>query len=291
MATSTVLRAPRLVFTGLSGSLLDHHSYDWQPAAPWLQRLAQAGVPVIPVSSKTRAELMALRLELGLEQTPFIAENGAVIGLPPSWQHARLDRNPGDVGGLSIKTLGVDIDFLRWRLGVLRARMKVHFRSMGEMTLDEVVAATELSESGASQTRIREGSEPLIWDDSDQALDAFRNVLRNDGLKLTRGGRFWHVTGNVDKGRAVRWLISRFVALRGASPQTLGLGDGPNDVPLFDAVDRAVLIRSAHRQPVDVSHPALYDANGAGPQGWAEGLDHWLGSEFVDLPPRGEAAL
>lgn len=291
MPASTTLRAPRLVFTGLGGSLLDHHSYDWQPAIPWLQRLAQAGISVIPVTSKTRAELLALRLDLGLREAPFIAENGAVIGLPPSWQHARLDRNPSDIEGLSIKTLGVDIDFLRWRLDVLRTRMKVHFRGMGEMTLDEIVAATELSEPAARLTRVREGSEPLIWDDSDQALDAFRDVLRNDGLRLTRGGRFWHVTGDVDKGRAVRWLISRFIALRGASPWTLGLGDGPNDVPLLEAVDQAVLIRGAHRQPVDVTHPALYHTCDTGPRGWDEGLNHWLGSEFVDIPPNGEATL
>ncbi|HET8791760.1 MAG TPA: mannosyl-3-phosphoglycerate phosphatase [Modicisalibacter sp.] len=290
MATSTILRAPRLVFTGLSGSLLDHHSYAWQPAIPWLQRLSRAGVPVIPVTSKTRAELLALRLDLGLNEAPFIAENGAVIGLPPSWQHARLDRNPGDIEGLSIKTLGLDIDFLRWRLDILRTRMKVHFRTVGEMTLDEIVAATELSEPAARLARVREGSEPLIWEDSDQALDAFREVLRNDGLRLARGGRFWHVTGDVDKGRAVRWLTARFVALRGASPWTLGLGDGPNDVPLLDAVDQAVLIRGVHRQPVDVTHPALYHTRDTGSRGWVEGLDYWLGSEFVDTPSNDEVA-
>ena len=41
---------PRLVVTDLDGSLLDHHSYDFAPAAPWLARLKQLGVPVIPVS-------------------------------------------------------------------------------------------------------------------------------------------------------------------------------------------------------------------------------------------------
>ena len=41
---------PRLVVTDLDGSLLDHHSYDFSPAAPWLARLKQMGVPVIPVN-------------------------------------------------------------------------------------------------------------------------------------------------------------------------------------------------------------------------------------------------
>src|SRR5690554_6819305 len=79
---------PRLIVTELEGLLLDHHSYDFVPAAPWLSSLKQMGVPVIPVTSKTRAELLPLREALGLTATPFSAENGAVIGLPPGWCHA-----------------------------------------------------------------------------------------------------------------------------------------------------------------------------------------------------------
>ncbi|QJX02782.1 hypothetical protein HML84_16520 [Alcanivorax sp. IO_7] len=37
--------------------------------------------------------------------------------------------------------------------------------------------------------------------------------------------------GRVDKGRAVRWLAERFQALHRMRPATLGLGDGPNDIP------------------------------------------------------------
>lgn len=63
---------PRLVVTDLDGSLLDHHSYDFSPAAPWLARLKQMGVPVIPVTSKTRAELIPLREALASRQPPLL---------------------------------------------------------------------------------------------------------------------------------------------------------------------------------------------------------------------------
>ncbi|WP_129141464.1 HAD-IIB family hydrolase [Modicisalibacter coralii] len=282
MTNAMAAQRLRLIFTDLDGSLLDHYTYDWSPAEPWLRRLRKTAVPVIPVSSKTRAELVPLRRELALEDAPFIAENGAVIGLPPSWQHARLDRDPADPSGLCIKTPGVDNDFLRQRLEVLRDRLKLNYRTMSEMTLDEVVRATGLSEEGARLSRQREGSEPLIWDDSDAALETFRGALQNDGLTLTRGGRFWHVMGNVDKGQAMRWLVARFEALRGDTPTTLGLGDGPNDIALLEAVDQAVLIRGEHRHPVDVANPALYRTRASGPQGWCEGLDHWLGKTFFE---------
>lgn len=271
---------PRVVFTDLDGSLLDHDTYDWRPAGPWLARLSHAGIPVIPVTSKTRAELLPLRLELGLRTSPFVAENGAVIGLPPAWQHARLDRNPNDVEGLCIKTPSLDIGFIRQRLEVLRERLGLAFRGMTDMHLEEIMSHTGLSEPQARQARVREGSEPLLWQDSEAALARFIQALDNDGLRLVRGGRFLHVMGRVHKGDAMQWLVDRFVALRGARPLTLGLGDGPNDIPLLESVDVAVLIRGRHGQPVEVNAERLYHTDGYGPEGWAEGLEHWWGEEI-----------
>lgn len=267
---------PRLLFTDLDGSLLDHHSYDWSPARPWLARLKRLGVPVIPVTSKTRSEIVPLRRAMGLADTPFIAENGAVAGLPPAWCHARLDRGPGP-DGLVIKTLGVDIGFIRKRLAVWRERLGVAFTTMSEMSLEELTDFTGLAEPEARLARMREGSEPLIWADDDDGLVAFREGLEGDGLRLVRGGRFWHVTGESHKGSAVSWLIERFQALRGSRPLSLGLGDGPNDIAMLESVDQAVVIRGCHGLEVSPQQPALYRSEATGPAGWAEGVAYWWG--------------
>lgn len=267
---------PLLVFTDLDGSLLDHDTYDWQPAAAWLARLARDGVAVIPTTSKTRSELLTLREELGLGETPFIAENGAVIGLPPSWQHARLDRDPASPDGLVVKTPSLDVDFIRRRLDVIRKRHGLRFRRMGEMDVDAVREATGLSAVAAERAMTREGSEPLIWDDEDDRLTLLAETLRIDGLTLTRGGRFWHVMGAVDKGQAARWLVGRFEALRGECPRTLGLGDGPNDLALLEATDMAVVIAAGHGQAMELDGEWVYRTRARGPAGWSEGVAYWL---------------
>jgi len=274
----------RLLFTDLDGSLLDHHGYDWAPARPWLERLKAAGVPVIAVTSKTRSEILPLRRELGLEQAPFIAENGAVAGLPLAWCHARLDRHAA-AEGVVIKTLGVDIGLIRQRLAVWRSRLAATFTTMSEMPLDELVAFTGLSSAQARLARLREGSEPLLWHDSDERLAAFRQGLAGDGLRLVRGGRFWHVTGACDKGSAVDWLLARYQALRGLRPLSLALGDGPNDIPMLEAVDQAVVIRGCHGLPVSPRQPALYRSEARGPAGWAEGVAYWWGRAERRLAP------
>ncbi|WP_101675328.1 HAD-IIB family hydrolase [Alloalcanivorax mobilis] len=267
---------PRLVFTDLDGSLLDHYDYNWSTAEPWLARLAAAGVAVIPVTSTTRAELLDLRAALALQASPFVAENGAVIGLPAAWCDAALGEVAAADSGLWIRTPGLDVATLRQRLDQVRRRLAVKFRRFGELPMGEVMALTGLPRAAAERARAREGSEPLIWEDRDPALADFREALAGQGLTLTRGGRFWHVMGQVDKGRAVHWLTERFTALHGRAPLTLGLGDGPNDQPFLDVVDQAVLIRGEHSHPVTINNPALYRTRLPGPRGWAEGLDHWL---------------
>lgn len=93
------IQQPLLVFSDLDGTLLDSHSYDWQPAAPWLSRLHEANIPVILCSSKTSAEMLYLQKMLGLQGLPLIAENGAVIQLAEQWQD--IDGFPRIISGIS----------------------------------------------------------------------------------------------------------------------------------------------------------------------------------------------
>ena len=80
------LRDTLLIFSDLDGSLLDIHTYDWQPAIPWLDRLLDYQIPIILCSSKTVAEMLEIQQELGLEGLPLIAENGAVIQPDVRWE-------------------------------------------------------------------------------------------------------------------------------------------------------------------------------------------------------------
>ena len=82
MSTSQAIR--RLVVTDLDGSLLDHHSYDYGPAEPAMAALEASGIPLVLASSKTRAEIRALRDALG-NRHPYIVENGAAVIFPDGY--------------------------------------------------------------------------------------------------------------------------------------------------------------------------------------------------------------
>src|SRR5262249_7819522 len=70
-----------VVFTDLDGCLLDSVPYTYEPAVPALEALRAQGIPLVLVSSKTRAEIEPLRKQLD-HHDPFIVENGAAVFVP-----------------------------------------------------------------------------------------------------------------------------------------------------------------------------------------------------------------
>ncbi|STL55190.1 mannosyl-3-phosphoglycerate phosphatase [Escherichia coli] len=59
------IQQPLLVFSDLDGTLLDSHSYDWQPAAPWLSRLREANVPSFSVAVKLQRKCCTCKKRWG----------------------------------------------------------------------------------------------------------------------------------------------------------------------------------------------------------------------------------
>lgn len=255
-----------VVFTDLDGSLLDHDSYSWQPAQGWLDKLAQHGVPVIITTSKTSAEVSSLQRDLQLSHLPFIAENGAYIHLPAS-------------EGPQHQVIGADYQRVREILVQLRQRYDFEFRGFGDVSPQQVADWTGLSLDDAGLAMRREGSEPLMWFGSQPDFAHMEKLLAEEGLALTRGGRFWHVMGReAGKGPAVKWLIEHYRQQHNNPPVSLGLGDGPNDISMLEAVDFAVVIRGKHDQkmPLNKAENNIYRTTLYGPEGWRQGLDHFL---------------
>ncbi|MFU2317417.1 mannosyl-3-phosphoglycerate phosphatase-related protein [Rahnella sp. PCH160] len=262
---------PLLIFTDLDGSLLDHHDYSWKPAQPWLDKLAAANVPLILTTSKTSAEVTVLQAALHLTHQPFIAENGAIIHLPPAWQTS---------GQEPVHVMGARYRDIRQALVDLRQRYDFEFRGFGDVTAEQVAAWTGLSETDAQRAMQREASEPLVWFGNDLDFSHLQKCLSREGLALTRGGRFWHVMGtDAGKGQAVQWLSAQYRQQRGSPVASIGLGDGPNDLSMLEAVDYAVVIKGHHDHEMPLNprnNSQVFRTTEFGPHGWRQGLDHFI---------------
>lgn len=252
-----------LVVTDLDGSLLDHHDYNWDAASEWLARLKQHQIPLVICSSKTAAEIVPLQKKLGISGAPFIAENGACVS--PGGDYPLADE-PGEAYRALCQTLqALQADF--------------RFEGFHQFSDADVARFTGLTLTEASQSRRRDASEVVLWRDEEARLDDFRAALAVHQLALTQGGRFWHVMpAGSGKGVALQ-QIQQHMAQHGGRRTTLGLGDGPNDAPMLEQVDYAVVIKGFSKTPVvlqrtDTAH--VYYTTHTGPEGWREGLDYFL---------------
>ena len=151
-----------IIFSDLDGTLLDHDDYRWQAAGPALGRLKDAGIPLVLNSSKTMPEIRALREELG-NIDPFIVENGAAVIIPA---HALGNAEE------EVVNFGATRDRVLEVLGVQRRR-GARFKGFNDMSADELAAETGLDPAAAGRAKERLGTEPLIWQGTEEELAEF----------------------------------------------------------------------------------------------------------------------
>ncbi|WP_192954702.1 HAD-IIB family hydrolase [Gallaecimonas mangrovi] len=242
-----------VVVTDLDGTLLDHHSYSWQAAKPALERLAAMQVPVVLNSSKTRAEIRELREQLALSW-PFIAENGAI-----------LDWGDGHFEGFAEPR-----QQLLTVLGQLR-QQGFAFEGFADWDLATIVEKTGLDAHSAKLASEREFTEPLLWLGDDPGKWAFQQALAGHQLQAQQGGRFLSVMGQYSKGAAIAALRERYP---GAT--IIALGDSPNDAPMLDVADIAVVIKSARSEQLMPKAPSTIRTTSPGPEGWNQAIQDIL---------------
>jgi predicted mannosyl-3-phosphoglycerate phosphatase (HAD superfamily) len=110
----------------------------------------------------------------------------------------------------------------------------------GDMTLEELAYDTGLPLNLAKLAQKREHDEPfrIVEGDKTHVLEA----IKHEGLKCTEGGRYLHLTGNTDKGKAINILKNLYDQMFGRL-EIFGVGDGPNDLPMLKVVDKPFFIR------------------------------------------------
>ena len=263
-----------VVFTDLDGTLLDAATYSFQPAQQALRELRSRGIPLIIVSSKTRAEIHAVRRAMD-SRDPFIVENGGSLYVPTGYFHFALDGAVEHDGYQTIE-FGLPYALLRKALREINSAVGGGVRGFGDMSLDEVVALTGLDRDNARLAAEREYDEPFVIDGRPELVDEVRRLADARGLKCTTGGRFHHLLGRSDKGKACRYLIECFrreMSAQTSPPITVALGDSSNDLPMLAAVDRPILLRRPNGQYEDaVDLPNLRRAPGGGPAGWNDAI-------------------
>jgi len=254
-----------LVFTDLDGTLLDHDSYSFRPALPALAVLKEKKIPLIICTSKTRAEIEIVRRRLH-NRHPFVSENGGAIFIPKDYfsQTYSYTREDSDY---RIIEYGTSYSKIREVLKKMKGHSSGQIRGFGDLSIEEVAGLCDFSPDQARLAKMREYDEPFVLKDID-ALEKIQHMAEDAHLHVTRGGRFYHLLGENDKGKAVSRLRDIYEKTFKVF-KTIALGDSQNDLQMLEAVDYPVLVQKPNRSyDPSVKLDNLFFAPGIGPSGW-----------------------
>ncbi len=261
-----------ILFTDLDGTLLDLHTYSFDKSLPGLGLLRQKNVPLVFCSSKTKMEIEWYRQQLD-NQHPFIAETGGGIYIPREYFSCAIDMpgcNREVVQEYLLIRLGERYAVLRSALKDLR-RQGFKVTGFGDMSVDDVMHITSLRREEAVMSQAREFDEPFIFEGSEEECQRLYAAISEKGLRCAQG-RFFHITGNSDKGRAVALLIQLYRRQFG-EVVTAAIGDMRTDLPMLEQVDYPFLVQKpdGNYEP-GMNGEMIIKAGGIGPEGWTKAI-------------------
>ncbi len=251
---------PRIaVFSDLDGTLLDHSTYSWEPARPALERLKADGIMLVLASSKTAAELVPLRSEMGFDHCPCIVENGA--GIVAAGE---------DAGSEAIVH-----DALMNAVSQMPETLRQKFESFSDWGAEGIAEHTGLPRDAAEAAGKRQFSEPGIWNGTDAELEDFIANLAEQEVHARHGGRFLTLSFGANKADRMTEI-----ATSADAEFTLALGDAPNDIEMIEAATHGVIIKNGHGNPMPTlqgeADKRIIRTAKEGPSGWNDAVNHFL---------------
>ena len=107
------------------------------------------------------------------------------------------------------------------------------------MTAEEIAEDTGLTIELAELAKQREYTEPFRHNKKQEG-ELF-SAIRKEGLQFTVGGKYYHLMGDHDKGKAVL-LLKELFSKKFKQIRTVGVGNQFNDAEMLEAVDMPFFI-------------------------------------------------
>jgi len=236
------LLAPRqLVFSALEGALVDARTDSFSGAEEALSELHRRNIPLILLSSRTRAEIEPVRRKLE-HGHPFITENGGGIFFPDGYFNLRI---PGGVrvGRYFCIAQGRPYEEVCEALNEIAGECHVGVTGFRDMNAREISANTGLRPQAAELAGDREFEEPFFFTSADAAaIGRFVAAARGRGFDARPGSTFWRFSAGCDTARAVRTVAQLFRQATRLKLRLAGIGAGNEDLHWVQAMDQAILL-------------------------------------------------
>jgi mannosyl-3-phosphoglycerate phosphatase len=262
-----------LISTDMDGTLLGHSNYDYDAALPLIKKLNQLDIPIILNTSKTVAEIQNWQKKLGINH-PAIVENGSAIFTPGKLSARDQASNEGE----NLHVFGAKMVELDAFLA------KTSPKAINFLTCDNKMATALTGLEGPSllAARSRQFSIPLQFSLKSNP-EPFLLAAQARGLHCTKGGRFFSLQGQCDKGTTLKHLIHHYEQAWQSKVTIVALGDNHNDLSMLQTADIPVVVNTANGHQLAVANPASIYTTASAPSGWVEGVSKALAALSITL--------
>jgi|GEM_PF-515194 len=274
----------KIIFlTDLDGTLLNFDNFSFEAIRADLLEFIKSGIDIIPVSSKTRPEMIKFCSALGVD-LPFIYENGA------GFCSDAKTSNQNDV------ILGRPVDELMqiWDASI-PVELKADCKFLSAMEIEECSALLGLSGEPLALALARSYTALLKFTGDKTALTLLNIYVERAGLTLQKGGRVFCLSGLHNKASFINRFRQKISGQKIPSQKIPGqkisgqkisgqrimdrpeniiiaFGDGNNDIPMLNAADCACIIprpNGEHLPPDKITTKKIIASQPA-PLGWIE---------------------
>ena len=262
---------PKLViFSDLDGCLLDRQTYSFEPAQAALRLIKEKKIPLVLVSSKTRVEMEGYRRRLKNDH-PFVSENGGAIFIPKDYFSFQFSHERKS-GKYFVLELGTFYPQIIRALEFIKKETGIQIRGFHDLSEEDIVLLSGLTREEAAWAKKREYDEPFLIEGGEKEIKIVQKKIRERGLNYVWGGRFHHILGKNDKGKATQ-ILKDLYKKEFPSIWTLGIGDSLNDLPMLSAVDHSIFLKGDEDVSSEISPVKnLVLLEGTGPQAWNEAI-------------------
>ena len=261
---------PKLViFTDLDGCLLDRQTYSFEPAQAALRLIKEKKIPLVLVSSKTRVEMEGYRRRLKNDH-PFVSENGGAIFIPKGYFSFQFSHER-EWEKYFVLELGTFYPQIIRALEFIKKETGIQIRGFHDLSEEDLVSLSGLTREEAAWAKEREYDEPFLIEGGEKEIKTVKKKIRERGLNYAWGGRFHHILGKNNKGKAAQ-ILKDLYKKEFSLIQTVGIGDSLNDLPMLSAVDHPVFLKG--EEDLSESSPVknLVLLDGTGPQIWNKAI-------------------
>lgn len=230
-----------VIFSDIDATLLDFDTYEFK-AQNFLKKIKKDKHFLILNSSKTSAEIRKIINDIKYKQ-PFICENGSAIYFPCNFLKLSNIRISKKVKGWDVIELAASYSEIIKLYRKLKKSLSFEIKGFSEMSLNEIIKFTNLPRDLARLAKKREYTEPfMICEEGKDFLNELENKCKEFNLSFTKGGRFYHLMFNQDKGKAASICLDILKKQTNYKLKTIAIGDSKNDEEMLKIADIPILM-------------------------------------------------